>query len=229
MGAAAVNGLLGASWHALSHRKVLGGCTAAAALVLATAPWLDRPGAAVPVLRGAAVLLACAVAFAVDDAAASILAASPTTLRRRLTSRIALAGALAATTWSALVLLATARADAVPAGALSLEAATLGAIAVAAAAGLHTWHGITEPAVLTAPLVLGAVLAANLLPPDWALLAPDPSVPGWQAAHYRWAGVLALAAVTLVVASRDRAAGQRRWSRPGRCGWSGITCRRTAR
>ncbi|MEX2291298.1 MAG: twin-arginine translocation signal domain-containing protein [Mycobacteriales bacterium] len=196
------------SWRALSRRSLLGGCAAAAALGVAASGSLDDPFGAVLVLRGAAVLLACAVAFAVDDPSYDVLAASPTPLRRRVLARVGLAGAVAAGIWCGLLLLAAAVGGDVPAAALSLEAAALASLAAAGAVVLQTWRGIAEPGLLMAPAVAGAVLAANLLPARWALLAPAPGAPGWEAAHQRWTAVLCLAVLLAAVGTRDRAAGR---------------------
>lgn len=197
------------SWRALSRRSVLGGCAAAAALGVAASDSLDDPFGALMVLRGAAVLLAVAVAFAVDDPSYDVLAVSPTPLRRRVLARVGLAGAVAAGIWCGLLLLTEAVGGDVPAAALSLEAGALASFAAATAVALQSWRGIAEPGLLVAPTVAGAVLAANLLPTRWALLAPAPGMPGWEAAHQRWAAVLCLAVLVAVAGTRDRAARRR--------------------
>lgn len=204
-----MTGRLRWSWRALSRPAVLAGCAAAAALGLLAHGWLDDPFGALTVLRGAAVLLACAVAFAVDDPSYDVLAASPTPLRRRVLARVGLAGAVAAGTWCALLLLTAAVGGDLPAAALTLEAAALMSFAAAAALWLQTWRGIAEPGLLVAPAVAGAVLAAHLLPARWALLAPAPGAPGWAAAHQRWAAVLGLAVLLAAAGTRDRAARRR--------------------
>jgi fluoroquinolone transport system permease protein len=196
------------SWRALSRRSVLVGCAAAALLGVLVKGSLDDPFGALMVLRGAAVLLACAVAFAVDDPSYDVLAASPRPLRRRVLARVGLAGAVAGGTWCGLLLLAEAVGGDVPAAALILEAAALTSLAVAAAIALQTWRGIAEPGLLVAPAVAGAVLAANLLPARWSLLAPAAGTPGWTAAHQRWAAVLSLAVLVAAAGTRDRASGR---------------------
>lgn len=194
------------SWRALPRRPLLAGCAAAALLGVLAHRWLGDPYGALVVLRGAAVLLACAVAFGVDDPSYDVLAASPTPLRRRVLARVALASAVAGGIWCGLLLLSGAWGGHVPAAALSLEAAALTSLAVAAALALQSWHGIPEPGLLTAPVVAGAVLATNLLPARWALLAPAPGTPAWTAAHQRWAVLLGLAVVVAAAGTRDRAA-----------------------
>ena len=193
-------------WRALPRLSVVGGCAAAG--ILGGAAWraLDEPPTALMVLRGAAVLLACAVAFAVDDPAGDVLAASPTPLRRRVGLRILLAGAGAAAVWGALLLLARAAGGAPPAAELSLEALTLTVVGLAVSLGLQAWRGIDSPGILAAPAVAGAVLATFALPSKWALLTPGPGLPGWQEAHERWGALLAVAGVLAVLATRDRAA-----------------------
>lgn len=197
------------SWRALSRRSLLGGCAAAAALGVAGSGSLDDPSGTLMVLRGVAVLLACAVAFAVDDPSYDVLAASPTSLRRRVLTRVGLATAVAGGIWGGLLLLAESVGGDVPAAALTVEAAALASFAAAAAVALQTWRGTPEPGLLVAPAVAGAVLAANLLPARWALLAPAPGAPGWEAAHQRWAAVLCLALLVAAAGTRDRAARRR--------------------
>ncbi len=196
-------------WRALPRLSVLGGCAAAG--ILGTAAWraLDEPPGALMVLRGAAVLLACAVACAVDDPSGDVLAASPTPLRRRVGMRLLPAGAAAAAVWCALLLLAQAAGGEPPVGALTLEVLALTALGVAVALGLQTWRGSHSPGILAGPAVAGAVLAAYALPAKWALLAPGPDLPGWHAAHQRWAALLVVALLGGALATRDRAARRR--------------------
>lgn len=205
-GTAAMTDRMRYGWQALPRPSVLGGCAAAG--LLGAAGWraLDEPQGALMVLRGAAVLLACAVAFAVDDPSGDVLAASPTPLRRRVGLRILLAVAVAAAVWCGLLLLGRAAGGEPPAAALTLEALTLTVMGLAVALGVQRWRGVDCPGILAAPAVAGAVLAAFALPEKWALLPLGPGLPGWQEAHERWAALLAVAGVTALLATRDRAA-----------------------
>jgi hypothetical protein len=191
------------SWRALPRSAVLGGCSVAALLPVVAWPSLDT-GSGLLVLRGTAVLLAVAVTFAVDDPAADVLAASPTPLRQRVMVRVALAVAVAGAAWTAAAAVVAAR-DHVPVAGLTLEVLALAMVGIAVALALQTWGGATDPGILTAPVVAGAVLAANLLPSRWALLVAGPGGPEWEQAHRRWAAVLVVAVVAARLATADRA------------------------
>ena len=194
--------VLRVSWRVLKRGPLLLSVAAAAILVGATTAALND-GYAISVLRGAAILLACGLALVLDDPAADLLAASPTTVARRWAARLLLAAGLTAFAWILLLVWVDAVADAVPWLALSVEAAALGAFAVAVAAALRRWREVCEPGALTAPAVFGGVLAANLLPQRWSLLAADPSAAGWTASHLRWAALLGAAVVVVAAAAQD--------------------------
>jgi uncharacterized membrane protein YhaH (DUF805 family) len=93
----------------------------------------------------------------------------------------------------------------VPWLALSVEAAALGGLALAISAALRRWRDVREPGALAAPVLFGAVLAANLLPQRWSLFAGDPAGAGWTAAHGRWTAVMVAAVAVVAVAGQDPA------------------------
>jgi len=205
MGSPTVNApALRATWRALKRGPLLLSGTAAAVLVGATTAALDD-GYAVQVLRGAAILLAGGLAVALDDPAADLLAASPTTLARRWAARLGLAIGVTAGCWGLLLAWVGVVVHGVPWLALSVEAAALGGLALAISAALRRWRDVREPGALAAPVLFGAVLAANLLPQRWALFAGDPAGAGWTAAHGRWTAVMVTAVAVVAVAGRDPA------------------------
>lgn len=196
--------LLAVSWRALKRPPLLLGVAATAVLVGSTTT-LHDDGYALPVLRGAAILLASALVVVLDDPAADLLAASPTPLARRWAARLLAGVALPVVSWALALLWVGARSDGLPWLALSVEAAALAGLAVAVAAGLHRWRDVREPGAVCAPVVFGAVLAANLLPDRWTMLPHDPAAAGWAASHVRWAVLLAGAVVVVGAAAMDPA------------------------
>ncbi len=200
---------LGVSWRAIKQGPLLLAIGAAGVLVGATTPILDD-GHAISVLRGAAILLAGGLAIALDDPAADLLAASPTTMAKRWAARLGLAAGLVAASWALLSAWVGGVVGGLPWLALSVEAAALGGFSVALAAALRRWRDVREPGPLVAPAVFGAVLAANLLPQRFSLLAGDPSGNGWTAAHMRWATILMAALLVVAVAAQDPAVRHRR-------------------
>lgn len=202
--------LLHASARALPGRAL--GVHLAAAVLLVAVTWtgLDDDRAAVAVLRGVAVLLAAALALAVDEAGAALLDAAPTPLRRRLTARLVLCATVAAPLWAAALGLAAWRGATVPVAGLTLELAALAALALAATAALRRWWGAEESALVAGPLLLGTLLATSQLPPAARLLVSTPLDPAWAAAHLRWALLLVVALGALAAALADPATAARR-------------------
>lgn len=172
-------------------------------LLLWTAEDLDDGGTAVLVLRGVAALLALGAAFLLDDAAADTIAASPTSLAWRRSSRLLVAAALVGIPWATAVLTVAGRGADLPVGDLSLEFAALLALALAAAAGLARWADAREPGLLAVPFIAGLLLATFRLPERWALIVPPG--PAWEAAHERWLLLLAAALLVQLACNRDPA------------------------
>jgi len=186
---------------------------AATALLAATWTGLDDDGTAVLVLRGVAVLLAAALALAVDEAEASLLDASPTPMSARLAARLAPCAVLVLPVWVTALAVAHLRGADVPPGALTLELAGLVGMALAVPLALRRWWRVSEPAVVVGPLLLGAMVAAAHLPRRLVLLPATPLDPSWDAAHLRWPVLLLAALALLVAASADPATARvaRRW------------------
>ncbi len=156
-----------------------------------------------------ALALCGGVAFLLDDAAESMLGASPTTLARRRMLRIALALPLACAVWAGSLWYATSL-ESAPFGpdarqGLSVQFAAMLAVTLgASAAALRLARG--ERGGWTAVFVLFGLLAAAFYAPQrWALLVGTDD-PGWAGAQQRWLVLLALGVLMLAAASRDPAA-----------------------
>ena len=193
----------------LSRRAAVLPLGAAVLLVVLSTPLLDDDGWRGVVLPGAALLLGLAVAAAVDEPDAVLLAASPTTFRERVGQRllglavVGVPAALAVSAWTVLAGGSVGWADA-----RALVGFAVGALALSAA--LRRWAGLAEPTVVAGPLLLvGLLLGRWLLPhlPDVGLTAAQ----GWAVGTAAGLGVLALAlrdpATASAVAPRLRAGG----------------------
>lgn len=168
----------------------------------------------VALLRLAATCGAVGVAFLLDDPATRSLATLPTPRWTRQLVRATLATAAAGTWWAALLAITVAgaqdgAADTLSLPGLTLEAATLAAVALALAATRLRTSTDGAAGVLAAPAVLVLALAATMLPARWALFV-KPGDPRWPAAHDRWALLLAAALAALLWATRDRPRGPAR-------------------
>ena len=190
-----------------------------AALLLVRSGDLDDPAPALWLLRVVALMLAAALPFGLDDSSRGTVAASPTPLSARTAGALLVVVLPAALVWAAACTWVVSRPGAaVPVGGLTLEAVALGAASTAAALSLCRWRDVTDPGVLTAPVVVALGLVLPRLP-RWAALAV-PAGPGWGAAHLRWLAVLAVSVVVAYVAlsdpGRPRRAGRGR-ARLGGC------------
>lgn len=166
---------------------------------------MASPEHAVWMLRAVAVLLAAAVAFGLDDPSLGTLAASPTPLVWRVAVRIGAVLVVPAGVWAIAVAWAEGRArGGVPGGELTLEAAAVAVLGLAAAASLSRWRQATEPGVLVLPLLAALALALPQVEGRLALaVLPGPA---WHAAHARWAALLVVALVVIAASVRDPAA-----------------------
>jgi fluoroquinolone transport system permease protein len=172
--------------------------------------WWQDPGSAAPAtvvweMRAVALLLAAGVAGALDDPTRATVAAVPTPLRFRSGVRLLLLVPPVAVSWSILVGWVDARVGgALPALALTLEAAAVTGVVLAVCAVLARWPGLPDPGVAAGPLLAAFAFGVPALP-RWTALAVLPG-PGWDAAHLRWAVLLLAALAAFAVAVRDPAA-----------------------
>ena len=173
-------------------------------------------GESVPLLpvRGAAVLLCLGAAFLLDDAAGATIEPVVPTLLFRRGLRLMMALPLVAMPWgAALWVVSTLAASGtgssahrpLPAAALTLEAAALLAVTLAAAAVATRRLGHGKGGTAAGPALLAFVMGMAAIGKYWPLFQGSPAEPGWAAAHVRWAAILAAAVIVLIVASLDPA------------------------
>lgn len=191
--------------RALPGRAVRLHLAAAAALVAVSWPGLDDQGLAVLVLRGVAVVLATALALAVDEPSAALLDATPTSLAERLAVRLGLCAAVVVPAWLLALAAPSLRGTDMPVAALTLELAALAALGLAVPLALRRWWRTAEPALVAGPLLLGTLIASAHAPQALTLLATGPADPAWDAAHTRWAVLLVAALVLLRATLADPA------------------------
>ena len=150
-------------------------------------------------LRAGALLLALWAGFALDDPAEATVAPTPFPLLGRRALRVLAALAALGAGWALLV----ARTPGpLPVGGLTLEAAALVTVALAAAGVASRVAADRLGGPVAGPAVLAFTLGAIRLPGRLRLFA-GPGDPGWAAAHGRWAAVLAAAVLVLLAASLD--------------------------
>jgi hypothetical protein len=171
-------------------------------LVLATESVLDE-GYAVRVLRGAGVLLACALVTTADDPSGEVAAASPFPRAVRTAVRVLVGAAALTATWAAAATVVRWRAPDVPVLGLGLESLALAALGLAVATGLRAWRDQHAPS--HAAVVAVAVLAfvGTALPRWYALQQGQTWGPPWQAAQIRWLALLLVGAGVVTLALRD--------------------------
>ncbi|MET8078834.1 ABC transporter [Streptomyces sp. NPDC005303] len=174
-------------WRAVGAAAVVGLLVAGLPRLLSRSPddWLG-----LNLLRAAALVFALGLAFLLDDPARRLTAPVPTRRWVRSGLRVALVAPVAALWWAAALALLPGRARP-PLGAITLEAAATAVLALAAAALAVRFTDEPEPGPSVAAGVLTlALLAPLLLPARWELFVPV-GAPDWEAAHLRWAVVLA--------------------------------------
>ncbi|MEU9355994.1 ABC transporter [Streptomyces griseoloalbus] len=180
-------------WRTIAAAAVL-------SLLLAAAPRLTGGQAdgwlALSVLRGSAVAFALGAAFLLDDPARHTTAAVPTRRAVRHGLRLALVLPVAALWWTAALLLVPS-AVRPPVAGVTVEAATILALALCGAAfAIHRGDRTRPGRAVAGALLTTAILAPLLTPGSWALFVP-PDDERWAVAHDRWAVLLC---VVLVVA-----------------------------
>ncbi|MFG2420295.1 ABC transporter [Streptomyces sp. NPDC048448] len=196
-----IRALLRPVWRTLP-RRALAAC-GGLGLLLAGIPRLlsgqPDPWLCLNLLRGAALVLGVGLAFLLDDPARHTTAPVPARKPLRSGLRMALVAPAAALWWTVALLLVPGQARP-PAGALTLEAAAIAATALAAASAAVRFTDRAEPgpAVATGLLVIAMTVPTLLLPGRWALIV-SVNDPHWDAAHERWAAILAVAALLCAV------------------------------
>jgi hypothetical protein len=159
-----------------------------------------------PTLQLVSVLLATGAGFALDDPAAEILAASPSSLLRRRAARAMLSVTTTALVWLTLVG-AQGPESANEGWALAIMFAgllTLG-LAIAGVASRRSPYG--RGGIVAGPGLFVLLIASSIVPPRWRPLPMGDIPGGWAAIYLRWGGAALAGAIAFVWSSRDRAAG----------------------
>ncbi|MFF8596749.1 ABC transporter [Streptomyces sp. NPDC015220] len=195
---AALRTLAGVVWRVLPWRVLGAAGGLGAAIAAGTRLPGQAPGAVTGllVLRLAALVGGFGLAFLFDDPARRTTEAVPVRRPVRAGLRLALVAPLAGVWWTAALFLVPGAARP-PAGAVTLEAATICAAAVALAAASVRLRTEPSPGAGVALTLLATAAAAVLAPSRWNLLV-QPGDPGWAVAHRWWSVLLVAAAVTCV-------------------------------
>ena len=147
---------------------------------------------AVWLVRSVVALGAVTVVFALDDPSIDMTRALPATRRAVMRVRFAVGGVALVVSVVPAVLTSWAYLDtsSTLAG-VALEVCVLPALTLSAALVMQRQFGISEPAQFVILVVLGLMMAAQLLGQRWPLLVPPG--PEWAEAHWRWAALLLIA------------------------------------
>jgi hypothetical protein len=167
----------------------------------------------VGLLRAAAVCGALGAGFLLDDPAARTVATVPTSRPLRYAARAGVVLPSVAVWWALVLAVTVGGAEegagaALPLGDVTVEAAALGAVALAVSAVRLRRDGSIAGGVVAGPVVLALVVVASRLPPGLVLYVP-PGDGRWDAAHDRWGVLLAVAVAGMVWAALEPA---RRWT-----------------
>jgi hypothetical protein len=205
-----------------------------AAIPAAFYVWTEAPGEfvdyRVQVLRFGALLLCMASAFILDDPTEETIGHVPTPLLLRRGLRVALVLPFLALVWVGLVLLAghvtIKQGGPLPVGDLTIEAATMLAIALCAACVGARLTSDRLGGVVAAPIVLACVALAMFLPPHNKLLVPSVSDPRWDRVHDLWMFALIGCGVLFLLVNRSPGRSWRlfrfRTTKPARVGSSHV-------
>jgi len=204
---------------------VVAGAAAAQLVLWAGKGELSSPeGLSLMPLRIAAVLLCLGAGFIIDDEAGATVEPVAASLALRRGLRLVLGVPVLALGWAVTLGVASMLADSgpqvgtsLPVAGLTLEAAALLSVALAAGAAAVRWVGHGRAGATAGPVLLAFVMAMLSAGRYWPMF-PDAWETGWVPAHVRWAAILAVAAILFVVFAVDpaRRSGilrRRRWPR----------------
>jgi hypothetical protein len=172
----------------------------------------EAPGAYIEykilVLRVGALLVCMGAAFVLDDVTEETLGHVPTPLFLRRLLRVALLVPLLAVGWFGMLGLAgeVAPRDGgpLPVGDLTVEVATLLAIALCAACVGARLTSDRLGGIAAAPILLGLVAVAMLLPGDYKVILASPGDHlRWDEVHQWWRGALLAGAILFVWLNRS--------------------------
>lgn len=187
--------------RSMAWGPLAGAAAALAVITVAMRPWEGHP-LSLSAVRLAIALAAVAAAFGVDDTAAPTVAASPTPLRRRHTTRLGLvlaAGAAVAVSAS-LTIAALGGTNNLPLTRVLLEATGMQLTAIVSA----LLFGSDRGACVIAGTLLGSLVVQQRFP-DYALFPLASGGPGWQRAGFTWTAIVIAAAGGVIALSRDPA------------------------
>jgi hypothetical protein len=194
--------LFAGSWRMTRRAPFVVPVVAAWLLIVCSAPIQDD-GWAMHVLRGVAVLLACAAAATMDDPAGEVLAASPYPRAVRSAARFVAGLVVLLPLWLAAVFVGNLRDDRLPLTGLSLEALGLTLLGVALGAVMRARRDLHQPSAYAVPTLLALSLGLHQLPAGWGMLILQTWGPPWEAAQIRWAALLLGCVAVVGTAWRD--------------------------
>lgn len=161
----------------------------------------------ITVLRVGALLLCMGAAFVLDDVTEDTIGHVPTPLLMRRALRISLLLPVLATAWAAMLYLAgdvgSQDGGPMPLGDLTLEAATLLAIALCAACLGARFTSDRLGGIVAAPVLLALVGVAMFLPENQRMILGSAFHVRWEDAHEWWRAVLVMAVLGFVWLNRS--------------------------
>lgn len=167
----------------------------------------------ITVLRLGALLLCMGSVFVLDDATEETIGHVPTPLLLRRALRIALLLPLISTAWAAMLYVAgevsSREGGPMPRGDLTLEAATLLAIAFCAASLAARFTSDRLGGIAAAPIVLVLFAIGMFLPEAQKMFLGSPSVARWADAHEWWRALFLFSVAIFVWLNRPTGAHRR--------------------
>ena len=169
---------------------------------------LRERDAAAP-LQAVSILLASGAGFALDDPAAELLSASPTSLLRRRIARLMLVIPSTVAIWATLVAVQGPANGKQTWAVVAMFAGLLGlSLSLAGVAERRSTTG--RGGIVAAPALMILLVASSIVPPRWRPL-PMGDVPGgWTQIYVRWSAAAAIGLLVLLWSSKDRAHGSLR-------------------
>ncbi len=166
---------------------------------------VTSPDAAAWLIRALAALSAVTVVFAFDDPSVEMTRALPLARGALMRIRFGVAGVAVLMALAPAVVAKWRYLDTgSTALGLAVEVSALVVTAIAASLVLQRQFGVSEPAQFMVLVVIGLMMAGQMLGERWPVLAPPG--PQWAEAHWRWAGVLVVGMLVMAWQVRDPAA-----------------------
>ncbi len=187
--------------RSMAWGPLAGAAAALGVIAVGMRPWEGHP-LSLSAVRLTVALAAVAAAFGVDDNAAPTVAASPTPLSRRRTTRLGLVltGGAAGAASASLTIAALGGSGELPLARMLLEAVGMQLTAIVCA----LLFGGDRGACVFAGTLLGSLILQQRFP-DYALFPPAPGAPGWSPAGTAWATIVLTAAGAIIALSQDPA------------------------